>query len=178
MTPPFVSSLKTSLARRMSKSLLRRVSPGTFCPNPMRYCRQDADKQSEMPRSTRKGDQGEGFPYGNQLHQLPQTLRHLGQIARRTSQGGRVEGQTASRGTHARPGGEQRIAQGLHSQRQQCPICGQGGDGLAPLSAYQKYFGATYAALRKNSPRFKRASIMPRRSSTAHNAKDVTETPR
>ena len=53
-------------------------------------------------------------------------------------------------GTHARPGGEQWIAQGLPlTNGEQCPFCGQGVQGIDLIDAYKKYFSQSYAAFKK-----------------------------
>ena len=53
-------------------------------------------------------------------------------------------------GTHAKPGGEQWIAQGLPlANGEQCPFCGQDVEDLDLLDAYKKYFSQAYAAFRK-----------------------------
>ncbi len=110
-----------------------------------------ADKQSEIATLGRAKEIKEKDSLtGISLPQLPQNFEAL--LAKLLDD---ISKEAESRvkqhlGTHARPGGEQWIAQGLPlANGQQCPFCGQEVSGLDLMSAYQKYFGATYAAFKK-----------------------------
>ncbi len=53
-------------------------------------------------------------------------------------------------GTHAKPGGELWIAQGLPlASGDQCPFCGQSVQGIDLVAAYKKYFSQSYTAFKK-----------------------------
>lgn len=52
--------------------------------------------------------------------------------------------------THAKPGGEEWIAQGLpYAKGKDCPFCGQRTEGVDLIADYQKYFSQSYAAFKK-----------------------------
>jgi wobble nucleotide-excising tRNase len=52
--------------------------------------------------------------------------------------------------THAKPGGEEWVAQGLHyANGKDCPFCGQPTEGVDLIADYQKYFSQSYAAFKK-----------------------------